>query len=113
RQRTRVASREQPIPESAALDAKPAAAATTEAAKAETFFVPASLSAAAKRIPVKGGGFLAEGSKVTNIQRIQNSRGIRDVDRLVRTYGGQAQNWRKMKGDALLETSNGTFRRAE
>lgn len=78
-----------------------------------TIQLPRSLGAAAQRVPVRGGGFLREGSRVTNVEKITSGRGIREVGRLVETYGGRAQNWRKLKGIGEVETPSGALRRAE
>lgn len=53
------------------------------------------------------------GREISNVQTIASGRGIREVTRLVRKYGGKAKNWRKMKGSAELETRSGSTRRAE
>lgn len=56
---------------------------------------------------------MAEGSKVTNIEKIASGRGIREVGRLAEQYGGQARHWLKKKGFADVQTSSGSIRRAE
>ncbi|MFT6254611.1 MAG: RHS repeat-associated protein [Granulosicoccus sp.] len=78
-----------------------------------TFQVGKSLGAAATRISVRGGSHLAEGSKVMNIRKIADGRGIREVGRLVEQYGGKAKSWLKRSGDANVVTTSGSVRRAE
>ena len=75
--------------------------------------VPRSLSSAAKRIAVRGGGHLAEGTKVTGVQQIARGSGIDVVKRLVGQYGGKAKAWRKLKGTGSVETPSGAIRQAE
>lgn len=36
---------------------------------------------------------------------IARGRGIRDVDRLIQTYGGEARRWSKRKGPRFIESS--------
>ncbi|MCP4066047.1 MAG: hypothetical protein GY740_22760 [Gammaproteobacteria bacterium] len=78
-----------------------------------TFQVGKSVGSAATRISVRGASHLAEGSKVTNIRKIADGRGIREVGRLVEQYGGKAKNWLKRSGDADVVTTSGNVRRAE
>lgn len=79
----------------------------------ETFQVGKSLGAASTRIPVRGASHLAEGTKISNIRKIADGRGIREVNRLVEQYGGKAKNWLKRSGDADVVTAAGNVRRAE
>ena len=44
-------------------------------------------------------------------ETIAEERGIRELSRLTKVYGNG--RWRKLKGLALIEVSNGTTRRAE
>lgn len=78
-----------------------------------TFQVAKSVGAAATRIPVRGASHLAEGSTVSNIRKIADGRGIREVNRLVEQYGGKAKNWLKRSGEADVVTESGNIRRAE
>jgi len=49
---------------------------------------------------------------ITAVETFAEGRGIRDLARLVETYGGR--NWRKRKGFALIRLlGTGTTRRAE
>ncbi|MEX1096395.1 MAG: hypothetical protein WED34_10120 [Planctomycetales bacterium] len=48
---------------------------------------------------------------VRNIEVIAAGRGVRSAARLRRLYG--AGRWRKMKGDATIEETDGTIREAE
>ena len=49
--------------------------------------------------------------EITEIETIATGSGIRDLDRLHRTYGHG--NWRKMKGIARIRLSTGRVRVAE
>jgi len=49
--------------------------------------------------------------EITNIETIAKGPGIRDIERLRKTYG--AGNWRKMKGIAYVRLSSGRIRLAE
>jgi hypothetical protein len=50
-------------------------------------------------------------SEITNIRVIAQGRGVTSRNRLRARYGGT--RWRKMKGDADVELSDGSIRRAE
>lgn len=50
-------------------------------------------------------------SDITDIEVIAIGRSIRDLERLREQYGGG--RWRKMKGVALIQLSNGRVRKAE
>jgi hypothetical protein len=50
-------------------------------------------------------------SPITVIENIAISRGIRELKRLRRLYGGR--RWRKVKGSAQVELINGEVRLAE
>lgn len=50
-------------------------------------------------------------SLIAVIENIAVSSGIRDLQRLRRTYGGQ--RWRKVKGTATVELTTGEIRMAE
>lgn len=50
-------------------------------------------------------------SSPTVIENIAIGRGIRDLERLRRTYGGR--RWRKVKGSAYVELLTGEIRLAE
>jgi hypothetical protein len=50
-------------------------------------------------------------SQITVIENIAVSRGVRDLVRLRRTYGGR--RWRKVKGTAQVELMTGDIRTAE
>lgn len=50
-------------------------------------------------------------SSITVIENIAVSSGIRDLQRLRRTYGGH--RWRKVKGTAQVELTTGEIRQAE
>ncbi|HET9953799.1 MAG TPA: hypothetical protein VFQ61_04830 [Polyangiaceae bacterium] len=78
----------------------------------EVIRLPQSLGAAAKEIFVRGGGRLVS-RQITNVEKIAEGRGIREVGRLVEQYGGKAANWRKMKGIADVERAGGEIGRAE
>lgn len=65
-----------------------------------------------KRIPVQEGGHLT-GTKITDVQKIAEGREIKEVDTLVQKYGGEAKNWKKLKGIALIQTYQGTKKYAE
>jgi hypothetical protein len=49
--------------------------------------------------------------KITDVEIIAVGKEIRDLDYLQRAYG--KGRWRKLKGIALIELSNGRIRRAE
>jgi len=49
--------------------------------------------------------------KITDVQIIAVGKQIRDLDYLQRAYG--TGRWRKIKGFALIELSNGRIRNAE
>ena len=61
---------------------------------------------------MRGGGRLV-GRQITGVERITGGRGIREVGRLVKQYGGKAGNWQKMKGIAEVERVGGGVGRAE
>lgn len=72
--------------------------------------IPRSLSAKAKnydiRMPDGGIAHLQEGTHITNKQVFAGAgtkTPIRDVDRLVRQYGGETHKWSKVKANATLE----------
>lgn len=48
---------------------------------------------------------------VTDIEIIARSSSIRELERLRRDYGGR--NWRKLKGRAFAELTDGSIRYAE
>lgn len=50
-------------------------------------------------------------SEITDIETIAKGSGIRDIDRLRKTYG--LGTWRKMKGIAHIRLSTGRIRLAE
>ena len=50
-------------------------------------------------------------SAITKIRVIAQGQGVASRDRLRARYGGT--RWRKMKGDANVELSDGSIRRAE
>ncbi len=81
--------------------------------------IPRSLSAKAKnydiRMPDGGIAHLQEGTHITNKQVFAGAgtkTPIRDVDRLVRQYGGEAHKWAKVKAVAILN-HNGKTGKAE
>jgi hypothetical protein len=49
--------------------------------------------------------------EVEGLETIAEGNGIRDLPRLVRSYG--FGRWRKLKGFALVELANGRIRRVE
>ena len=49
--------------------------------------------------------------EITNVERIAVKASIRDLGRLQRTYG--SGRWRKLKGTARIQLSNGKIRTAE
>ena len=49
--------------------------------------------------------------KITGVETIAEGNSIRDLPRLVKTYG--AARWRKRKGIATVELASGTVRRVE
>jgi hypothetical protein len=49
--------------------------------------------------------------EITAVETIATTHGIRDLRRLVRTYGDG--RWRKLKGVALVRLPSGRVRRAE
>jgi hypothetical protein len=49
--------------------------------------------------------------EITNIRVIAQGQGVTSRNRLRARYGGS--RWRKMKGDADVELSDGSIRRAE
>ncbi len=72
--------------------------------------IPRSLSAKAKNYDIRmsdgGIAHLQEGTHITNKQVFAGAgtkTPIRDVDRLVRQYGGEAHKWAKVKANATLE----------
>ena len=72
--------------------------------------IPRSLSAKAKnydiRMPDGSTVHIAEGTHIVNKQVFAGAgtkTPIRDVDRLVRQYGGQAHKWAKLKAFAVIE----------
>jgi hypothetical protein len=78
-----------------------------------SFTVGRSLGAAGRRYPVKGGYYIREGERVSG-ETIARGREIREVDRLVRDYGGTKTGWRKMKGDTVIvRDADGVEFRAE
>ena len=48
---------------------------------------------------------------ISNVQTIARGRGIREIARLIRTYG--RTNWRKLKGEATIRLQSGILRRVE
>lgn len=73
--------------------------------------LPQSLSAMARDIyvkagyPVRGDYKIQPGSKITNVEVIAGKdvrRQIDDIQRLVREHGGNAKDWQKVKGTAML-----------
>lgn len=55
---------------------------------------------------------LAEGTHITNKEVFAGAGTkipIRDVDRLVKQYGGKAENWAKVKANATLELNDKKF----
>lgn len=48
---------------------------------------------------------------ITDVEIIARRFSIRELNRLRRDYGGR--NWRKLKGNALVELADGTIRFAE
>lgn len=52
-------------------------------------------------------------SAIRNVQDIARGRGIREVGRLRRRYGGTTGNWRKRKGLASIQLLDGTIWLAE
>ena len=48
---------------------------------------------------------------ITNLQVIAAGRGIRRLEMLRKRHGGK--RWRKLKGDATVQSANGSLRRAE
>jgi len=50
-------------------------------------------------------------SKIDNINIIATGKGIKELHRLVKSYGGQ--NWRKMKGTASIRLFSGKVVKAE
>jgi hypothetical protein len=49
--------------------------------------------------------------QITDVETFATGRGIRELPRLRKHYG--RARWRKRKGEALIELSDGTRRRAE
>ncbi|WP_242515706.1 SpvB/TcaC N-terminal domain-containing protein [Sorangium cellulosum] len=97
----------------AALKAGANAEVVAAAKKAgDVIHLPQSLGAAAKDLFVRGGGRLVS-REITQVERIASGRGIREVNRLVREYGGKPANWYKMKGVAAVERVGGGIGRAE
>ena len=82
--------------------------------------IPRSLSArwANEDIALPDGtvAHFVEGTKLHHIQ-VFAGKGtktpIRDVDRLVKTYGGKAEDWQKVKGIGTIAFSNGETEEAE
>lgn len=57
-----------------------------------------------------------EGSKLHNIEVFAGKgtkKPIRDVERLVKTYGGKAEDWQKVKGFGTIVLGNGETEDAE
>jgi hypothetical protein len=52
-------------------------------------------------------------SAIRNVRNIARGRGIREVSRLRRTYGGKTGTWRKRKGLASIQLLDGTIWLAE
>ncbi|MFC1745944.1 hypothetical protein ACFL35_18275, partial [Candidatus Riflebacteria bacterium] len=50
-------------------------------------------------------------SEIKNTELITEGRGIRELDRLKKNYGGR--NWKKMKGEATVELNDGNVYLAE
>jgi hypothetical protein len=48
---------------------------------------------------------------IENIESIAVGGGIRDIERLRKSYGGR--RWRKLKGEASVELIDGSVRKAE
>lgn len=77
--------------------------------------IPRSLSAKAKnydiRMPDGSVAHLQEGTRITNKQIFAGAgtkTPIRDVDRLVSRYGGEADKWTKVKAYAILNHNGKT-----
>lgn len=64
------------------------------------------------RMPDGSSAHFVEGTKLRN-KEVFAGKGtktpIRDVERLVKTYGGKAENWQKVKGEATLEQNGKSF----
>jgi hypothetical protein len=50
--------------------------------------------------------------EISNAETIAEGASIRDLERLVKAYGG-GKKWRKLKGAATVELANGKIRRVE
>ena len=53
------------------------------------------------------------GRQLSQVEKITEGHGIREVRRLVSDYGGKVGQWRKMKGVADVERATGEVGRAE
>jgi hypothetical protein len=64
------------------------------------------------RMPNGETAHLAEGTHITNKQVFAGAgtkTPIRDVDRLVKQYGGKTEKWTKVKAEAILDLHGKTF----